>query len=220
MHLVKHAVSPEIANALKLGSGILWTLTYLLILRKARKDKTYGMPMVALGANLGWEFLYSFVLPHQNPQLSIDRVWLAFDVLLLWQTLRYGKGEMANPFLHRWFLPAVGLSVGLGFLVVRGMALDFQDPWGVYSAFGQNLMMSVLFVQMLLLRGNSRGQSIWIALCKLFGTVLPSILFCMHFPDSQLLPVLYLSILLFDGIYVALLWSRLRAEGRDPWTVW
>ena len=33
---------------LLLSSGIFWTITYLLIIRKGYQDQTYGMPVAAL----------------------------------------------------------------------------------------------------------------------------------------------------------------------------
>jgi len=33
---------------LMLGSGIFWTTTYMLIIRRSFLDHTYGMPLVAL----------------------------------------------------------------------------------------------------------------------------------------------------------------------------
>jgi hypothetical protein len=37
-------------DTLMLGSGAFWTLTYVLMIRRRFVDRTYGMPLVALGA--------------------------------------------------------------------------------------------------------------------------------------------------------------------------
>jgi hypothetical protein len=50
-------------DILLVGSGLLWTVTYLLIIRRGFLDHTYGMPLAALCANLSWEFVFSFVFP-------------------------------------------------------------------------------------------------------------------------------------------------------------
>jgi len=50
-------------DILLVSSGVLWTVTYLLIIRRGFLDHTYGMPLVALCANLSWEFIFSFVFP-------------------------------------------------------------------------------------------------------------------------------------------------------------
>lgn len=35
-------------DGILVGSGVLWTLTYLLIIRQGFLDRTYGMPLAAL----------------------------------------------------------------------------------------------------------------------------------------------------------------------------
>ena len=78
-------------------------------------------------------------------------------------------------------------------------------------------MMSVLFVSMLLKRDNVSGQSMYIALFKMLGTLLPSILFFMHFPTSFLLTFLYIAIFTFDLIYVIMLNAKHKELGMNPW---
>src|SRR5215208_1235197 len=153
------------------GSGVLWTLTYLLIIRQGFLHHTYGMPLAGLCANIAWEFIFAFVYPHDLPQRAVNVVWLSFDV---------------------------------------------SD--GAYSAFGQNLMMSILFLTMLYSRGTMRGQSVWIAVLKMGGTALASFSFYLFNPDydgSILLPFLYVAIFIFDGIYVGATTAFARRE-RKP----
>jgi hypothetical protein len=60
-------------DILLVGTGIFWTITYLLIIRRGFLDHTYGMPLIALCANLTWEFIFSFVFPQgpvQRPSIS------------------------------------------------------------------------------------------------------------------------------------------------------
>ncbi len=77
------------------GSGVLWTLAYLLMIRRGFLDRTYGMPLVALCANLSWEFIFSFVYPHDLPQRAVNVVWFSFDLVILLQLLLYGPREFA-----------------------------------------------------------------------------------------------------------------------------
>ena len=61
----------------------LWIVAYLLIYTKARRDRTYGLPLLAICLNFSWEFLAVFVWP--NPVALwrwFDRLWLGFDLLL------------------------------------------------------------------------------------------------------------------------------------------
>jgi hypothetical protein len=208
-------VSPGLSWSLEIGSGIFWTLVYLLIIRLGFRDKTYAMPITALCANISWEFIFSFMIPHDRPQNYINVVWFVFDLVIVFQTLRFGR-VVFEP--RRLFYPAFLLGLVTSFGVILAITYEFSDWDGKYAAFGQNLMMSVLFIAMLLKRGNASGQSVYIALFKMLGTMLPSILFFLRFPASVLLTFLYVSIFVFDIIYLVMLYAKHRELGINPWT--
>ena len=190
-------------DILLVGSGVLWTITYLLIIRRGFLDRTYGMPLVALCANLSWEFIFSLVFPHGPLQRPVNVVWFSLDLIVLYQLLRYGPREFAR-LSKKVFYAMVALGFCMAFLAVLFITLEFEDFDGVYSAFGQNLMMSVLFIVMLYSRKSLRGQSLSIALTKMGGTALASagfLFFSVSYEEWVLLPFLYGSILIFDLIY-------------------
>ena len=190
-------------DAILVGSGVMWTLTYLLIIRQGFIDRTYGMPLAALCANISWEFIFAFVYPHDLPQRAVDVVWLSFDLVILVQLLAFGPREFPT-LSRRLFYAAFALALGMAFGAVLSITLQFDDFDGVYSAFGQNLMMSILFVTMVFARGSLRGQSVWIAALKMGGTALASLAFYFFNPayeGSILLPFLFVAILVFDGVY-------------------
>jgi hypothetical protein len=79
-----------------------------------------------------------------------------------------------------------------------------------YSAFIQNLLMSVLFIAMLVQRGNRDGQSLSIAVNKWIGTLAPTLLYGLigegGFPrGSFLILVAGMLCTVFDLIYIVLL---------------
>jgi hypothetical protein len=145
-------------DGILVGSGVLWTLTYLLIIRQGFLDRTYGMPLAALCVNLSWEFIFAFVYPHDLPQRAVNVVWFSFDLVILGQVLLYGPREFGN-LSRRLFYAGFALALGTAFGAVLATTLEFDDFDGAYSAFGQNLMMSILFVTMLYSRGSLRGQN-------------------------------------------------------------
>ncbi len=190
-----------------LVGGIFWILAYIFIISKGYKDKTYGMPLFALCANISWEFIYLFVLPHTPPQLYINYLWLGLDAVIVFQFLKYHQNEFSNiRSLKLYSSFVVSLASAFSIILLGG---TFIGDDGVYAAFGQNLLMSVLFVAMFFKRGNIlRGQSIFIAVLKLLGTGLTSIHFYLFEPVSQssfVLPFLYISIFLFDLLYAVLI---------------
>src|SRR3712207_3001751 len=132
-------------DAILVGSGVLWTLAYLLIIRQGFLDSTFGMPLAALCANVSWEFIFAFVYPHDLPQRAVNVVWFSLDLIILVQLLLYGPREFSG-LPRRLFYAAFALALATAFGAVSTMTLQFGDFDGAYSAFGQNLMMSVLFV--------------------------------------------------------------------------
>ncbi|WP_458720384.1 transmembrane-type terpene cyclase [Candidatus Nitrosocosmicus sp. R] len=202
--------------------GIFWILTYIFIISKGYKDKTYGMPLLALCANIAWEFIFSFLLPHSPPQLYINYLWFALDVVIVFQFFKYSKNEF--PTLSSLTLCFVfGISVATAFIIILTGGIFLGDVDGVYAAFGQNLLMSVLFVVMFFKRGNTlRGQSIFIAIFKMLGTGLTSIHFYLFEPVSQssfMLSFLFVSIFFFDLFYTVLIVKQYKKNNKSLFAV-
>lgn len=218
MPLNAQTVDPTLAFWLKIGSGIFWTITYILIIRRGFKDKTYGMPLVALCANVSWEFIFSFVFPHKSPQIYIDYVWLFFDLFIVGQYLLFGRKDFPSALSPKLFYPVFFTGLVCAYLAILCISFEFEDFRGIYAAFGQNLLMSVLFVQFLLRRNNVEGQSMYIALCKMIGTLIPSFYFHLHFPNSALLTFLFFSIAFFDLAYCVFLYLKLKESAINPWS--
>ena len=201
-----------------LAGGIFWILTYIFIISKGYKDKTYGMPLFALCANISWEFIFSFVLPHSPPQLYVDYLWFGLDVVIIFQFFKYHKKEFLNiQSLKLYAVFIVALASAFSIILTGGIALG--DTSGVYAAFGQNLLMSVLFVLMFFKRERVlRGQSIFIAVFKMLGTALTSIHFYLFEPVSQssiVLPVLFISIFIFDLLYTLLVLNQYKKKNKS-----
>jgi hypothetical protein len=184
------------------GGGLFWSATYLLIIRRNILDQTYGMPLVALCANISWEFIFSFIYPPSTVQHIVNLIWFGLDTVILIQSLHYGPREFVDVSKQVFYI-GFGLALMTSFFAVLVIKWEFSDGV-VYAAFGQNLMMSALFIAMLSRRRSLRGQSISIAICKLLGTALASLAFLLFFRQSALLLFLYVAILVYDVIYVGM----------------
>lgn len=207
-----------IFDQIMIGSGVCWTLTYLLIIRRGILDMSYGMPAAALFANLAWETIYSFVLPHTEPQLIVDRIWFAFDIIILLQYLRFGP--VLKRIQKRWtFYLEFILGFALACLLIVFLSEALKDKYGAYAAFGQNLMMSVMFIVMLRERKSVDGQSMYIAVFKCLGTVLASAAFYTQtktYSQSPLMQLLFVAILVYDVLYMILLYRELKGRRLKP----
>jgi hypothetical protein len=197
--------------------GIFWSLAYVLIIRQGFKDRTYGMPLAALCANISWEAIFAFLHPHSPPQLYINYAWFGLDTIIVFQFLSFGKNEFSNLSLGQFYLIFV-FALVMSFCSILFVTYEFQDWQGAYSAFGQNLMMSVLFLWMFFSRNDLRGQSIYIAILKMLGTGVSSLAFYLYQPisgESYLMPFLYLSIFICDAAYSFLVYRRSTREAKE-----
>jgi len=203
--------------ALKLAAGVLWTVTYALIIRRSALDRASGMPMTALCINISWELYYSAISPHPAPQLYVNWVWVLFDVVIFAQFVKYGRQDLEPTLPRGMFLPVLAFTLVMSFCGVVATGHDLHDPDGMYSAFGSNMLMSFLFLRMLLRRDDVRAQSLYIALAKLVGTLCVCIVAYREHPERHLLDVFYVGIVVFDVAYAVLLARRSRELGLDPW---
>jgi hypothetical protein len=204
-------------NLIGAAGCVFWVLGYLFILKRCFSDRTYGLPLVAICLNFGWELLASFVFP--NPVALwhfFDRAWLFIDVLLVYQLWRWGKAEQRIPELARYFHPVVVLTFALGVWGQYAFVDSYRDRLGLVGAFGVNLIMSVMFVFFYFARRESgRGLSRAGAVCKMLGTLGTSIEchWVVRSIDPEMhslafLNFLSITIFAFDCLYLFLVFSR------------
>jgi hypothetical protein len=192
-------------------SGVAWTVVYLEAIRVGFAQQTYALPVAALALNIAWESIYSVWALATDPALQayINLVWALADVVIVYTFFRYGRRELPS-FVTRSMFVWWGVSVfATAYVVQWAFVVEFDfSPAARYSAFLQNLLMSVLFIAMFVGRRGPRGQSMIIAVAKWIGTAAPTILFGVLEASAF---VLTLGILcsVFDVAYIALLaWAR------------
>ncbi|OBZ13204.1 hypothetical protein [Bacillus sp. FJAT-26390] len=188
---------------LLVGVALFWTIVYILVIYKGFKDQSCGMPLASICANITWEFLFTFFMPFHPLQQVVTFIWFVLDCIILIQYLYYSKGLYPKSTLHA----SVFSLLVIALLLHYGMAVEFHDKMGVYSAFGINLMMSILFIRMLLVK-ELRGQSLSIAYFKMIGTVCASVLCYMLYPQSVLLLIMYVLIFILDIVYIVLVYNQ------------
>lgn len=197
----------------------LWTVAYVQIIRKAKKDRAHGVPLVAICMNVTWELIYSFFAPDPSQLwLLLDRSWLLFDLVIVYQLFKYGRENQQIPELRRYFYPIVVATLLLALVGHEAFRYSIRDPLGLISAYIINFVMSVLFVFTVLWRRSTKGLSwsgAWLKAIGSFGASVQCyflIPLVNEAPPSQyLLYFLYAGIALFDGLYIYLLW-RARAH--------
>lgn len=202
---------------LQLLSGICWTIVYIDCVRLGFKQQTYSMPFWVLALNIAWELTHS-VLGYQHsgfsPQIIINGIWCLFDVGILYTYFAYGykhfPQSLSKSTFYAWSILALICSFFLQYYFVVEFGLV---KGGTYSAFLQNLLMSVLFIAMFIQRNGKEGQSLLIAISKFIGTLAPTILVGVigmkpfDAPNIFIL-VIGIFIALFDLIYIGLLFKK------------
>jgi hypothetical protein len=202
-------------------SGIAWTVVYVVSIRIGFKQKTYAMPIAALGLNIAWEWIYAIhdLANAVGPQGYVNLVWAVADVMILYTFFRYGRAELPSfvtrPLFVAWGVGIVGASVAIQLLFIREFGLvDMLAP--KYSAFLQNVLMSGLFIAMFVARRGARGQSLTIAVAKWLGTLAPTLLFGV-LQNSTFVLGLGIICSILDLAYIALLlWARTKPPQLAP----
>ncbi len=211
-------MSPTLVTTLTLISGISWTIVYIELIRRGFLDRIYGMPLFALAFNIAWEFMYAFlVFPGLSLQRVVNITWFLLDAVIVYTYFRYGRRDFP-PAWQRYFIPWSLLAFATGFVTIYAMHYEFENYRGaIYSAFAQNLMMSVLFIAMLIRRNNVEGQSMVIALFKWLGTLAPTIQFYGQ-TGSHLVLALGIGCFVYDVIYMGMLYVKFREMKLHPFT--
>ncbi len=198
-------------NILVIISGITWTIVYIELIRKGFKDKACGMPLFALTLNFAWEVLYaldglffskSFILP----QTIANAVWAFFDIFILVTWFRYGKKYMSEN-SKKYFISYTILALIVGFVmqIAFYVSCNTKEIASIYSAYAQNVAMSIMFVIMLFRRGNTKGESLTAAICKCIGTLTPTIygaIFAIELGLNNYVILTGILCFVFDLIYI------------------
>ncbi len=205
---------------LAISSGVFWSITYLLIIKRGFQDKACGMPMAALCLNISWEFLFSFVFLPDPVQRTINIAWFVLDLAIVAQFLVYERARRPANLSAKFFYASFASILATAFLTVLLVTREFTNWEGYYTAFGQNLLMSILFVRMLLDRKDLAAQSLYIGAAKMLGTLCASLIVFRAIPNSTLTVFFGWAILWFDLAYIALYVQKSRRLGIHPLSRW
>lgn len=208
---------PPLLEVIPFGiTGLVWLIVYILIIRQGLRDKRVGMPVLAVGSNIAWEFTYAFMFP-QPPVLQIaSLLWFVIDVIILVQVFRYGRKDFPG-FSARafgWTL-AGWLTFTFSFMILA--TYELADTRGGYATFFVVPFMQMMFVITLRIRRSTAGQSMYIAVLKLIGDVPGFIVLMAWFPNRYLFVLLFITEIFFDILYIVMLRGQYAAEGRPLW---
>jgi len=173
-----------------------WSLTYVIVIVKGFRDKTYGIPFPNSCLNFAWEFIFAFDLTGGLPAFVFPLrlghfAWLAPDAVILYQTWKFGPSMQRPTWLKEHFRWVFVSVFAVCFLIISTYHVYAHDVFGVASSWIINVLMSWLFIRMLLDRktriaenGTIQGMSVPAAWCKLIGNAAGAI-FCVFWWPAQ-----------------------------------
>lgn len=203
-------------------SGVSWMIVYEECIRLGFREKTYSMPFFALGLNFAWELIYfagEFIFHWHGPMVGMDLVqaivngfWAGLDVIILYTYFKFGSKEWEKHAPKQWFIPWAVWGLVCCFALQIVFIVQFGGVRAAeYSAFLQNLLMSILFIDLFWKRGSMEGQSLLLATAKWIGTLAPTILMgWMSFNPYVLCCGIFCSV--FDLIYIGMLIKHKKKE--------
>jgi hypothetical protein len=200
-------------------SGLAWTIVYIDSIRIGFRQKTYAMPMAALGLNFAWETTYAVhdLTTAVSLQGLVNLVWALADLAIVYTFFAFGRAEfprfVTRPMFTVWGILVFGASYAVQWLFIAQFGI--HDAAG-YSAFLQNLLMSGLFIAMLVARRGLRGQTLTIAIAKWLGTLAPTILLgVLH--NSPFILGIGIMCTVFDLVYIGLaVWVKTHPDALAP----
>ncbi len=220
-HLLKNST---LLNLTVLGD-LLWAIAYVLIIIQCFRQRSYGLPLVAIAMNFTWELQYSLLVPPRCDNNSVDIVkaamilaWALLDLVIVWQLFAYGRNEQNIPEIKRHFHAIVVLALVLAFIGNFTFDRFHHADAAPISGVMINFVMSLLFIFLLFQRPELRGISWSAALFRVAGNTV--IFFANVFlmqNDRQGLRdfalFLFAGTAIFDFTFLRLLNSRRHALG-------
>lgn len=149
-------------------SGVLWSVSYILMAREAFRTKSYAMPIYCLCLNITWEAVYGFVYGPGLVNQIIFAQYMIVDVFLFYAILKSAKHQWRHsPLVAKnlsWIILGgcvicmwLHLSVAATFIPHVGRRVIFFTAWPM------QLCISVGSIAQILSRGHTAGHSwgIW-----------------------------------------------------------
>jgi hypothetical protein len=183
-----------------------WVWVYIAVIRDIFKYKFVGIPVLAVCANIAWEFLWSFKF-YTNMGALFEwgyRAWFILDVFIFYSVFRYGKVQFTDKRLQKFF-PLIVVFCFLCWVAgVYAIKTQYGDPVGATSAYLVNTNMSAIYILLILNFPLEKSLSISTAWHKMLGTALTSVFCFWAFPSQYFMLTLSVITFILDITYIYL----------------
>lgn len=207
------------------------------MIRQGDRDRTCGVPVIALCLNITWELYFAVICPLRQDERCFCSsggdwrkllfLWLLLDVRLLKQLYDFGwrqtvlQRHVPRESRHPAFLAMMFVLLLLAYDWQYTFVVVTNDMDGNALAWATNLIMSALFVRAALTRPTIRGLSFEGALFMLVGNLAFALYghlnkFAAFTPWApEVTRALMIAVILLNCFYILVLWYR-RAAGVIP----
>jgi hypothetical protein len=212
----KHAIPESLHLGLSAVIGLGWLGAYLMAIRRGFRDRAAAIPLAAVAFNVAWEFCFAFVFKVAPVGRVLNASWFLLDLVIVGQMFAYGHKDITW-LGRRSFKFAMSALLVFAFAFMLAANHEFGDVDGGYTAFGLNAFLSYSFIVMLQRRRSTVGQTMYIAIFKMVGSIAACVMFSRWFPERPLLYLFYITIVVLDATYVALLYRRFQVDRIPAW---
>ncbi|AQG80269.1 hypothetical protein [Spirosoma montaniterrae] len=190
---------------------LLWVVAYVVLVIEIRRKKFVEMPAYVAGANIGWEFVWSFIY-HPNTGLLYSLSYQAaffLDCYIFYATLRYGTKQQIHPELTKYFKLFCIINFGFWILFCFMHRTEGYDTLnGANSGYIINVILSLQCLFLLLQTKDTSLFSMLLAWSKMLGTGFITISLFFFFPESRFVQLLGIACFVLDSVYIYSLWRR------------
>jgi hypothetical protein len=203
-----------------LGGFLLWGVAYALLVFRIPRQRFVEIPFFAVCGNVTWEFLWGFCWHVEMMGETLQwfyRLGCVLDFFILACVFRYGAKQVSLPVLKRSFAPMVVASLAgwtAFYWTFRGQGYDL--PLGSNSAYAVNVVMSILYINLVLRVRDPEPFSADIGWLKGVGTGMVTVFVYLKYPDNTFVQALGVITALLDGAYLVLLALRKRGYLAPP----
>lgn len=149
-------------------SGVLWSVSYILMAIQARRDRSYAMPIFCLCLNISWELVYGFIYGPGLVNQLVFAQWVFVDIYLFYAIVQSAGDQWKHsPLVQRHLISIISAGCMLCLWLHLAAAATFIPSVGrrvvFYTAWPMQLAINIGSVAQLLSRGHTAGHSwnIW-----------------------------------------------------------
>lgn len=194
------------------GIGCLfWVVAYAVLVWEIRKKKFVEMPAYIAGANIGWEFVWSFFYHPDTGLLYSLSYQAAFflDCYIFYSVMRYGTKQPMNAESKKHF----SLFIVINFLFWILFSLTYKSGGydtaiGANSGYIINVILSLQCIFLLFQTRETENFSMLLAWCRMLGTGLITVSMFIFYPENYFIRLLGVSCLIMDCTFIYILWKR------------